>query len=133
MNVLSHPVRETSEPSERKRIFHRRHDPLYSRRDDRFGAGPRAAGMRTGLERAVERGAARELTSLVQRMNFRVRLARALMRAVADDDAFIGDDGRADDGIRRGAAKTTARLFQRAAHPPPVLILYHFSWNSAST
>jgi hypothetical protein len=77
-------------------------------------------------------------------MDFCVRLARALVRTVADDNAFIGDDRRADDRIRSGAAETAARLLQRAAHEPRIrrrgfvaparqVPAYHFSWNSAST
>src|SRR6185503_13945848 len=85
---------------ERKRIPHRRDHPPDAGRDDALGAGTGASRVRTRLERAVQRRAARALAGLLQRVHLRMRFARALVRAVADDDAVIRDDAGADDGVR---------------------------------
>ena len=65
-------------------------------------------------------------------MDLGVGVARPLMRALPDDHAFVRDDTRADDGIRRRTSQTPARLLQRPAHPTDVRlracgVLYHFS------
>jgi hypothetical protein len=53
-------------------------------------------------------------------MDLGVRFAGAFVRTIADNDAFIGDDRRADDRVRRGAADSPARLLECATHPPDV-------------
>jgi hypothetical protein len=89
--------------------------------------------MTAGFERAVECRASGAIARLVKRVDLRVRFASAFVRAVPDDDAFVGDDRCADDRVRSGATDSAARLLERAAHPTQVLIDYHFSWKSAST
>ena len=44
-------------------------------------------------------------------------------------------DAGADEGVGSGAAQTAGRMRQRSPHPALVagVVLYHFSWNSAST
>ena len=89
------------------------------------------------LERAVERGAARALARFVERVHFGVRLAGALVRALADHDAIVGHDAGADHRIGRRAPEPAARVLERPPHPAQVVArvgaVYHFSWNSAST
>ena len=53
--------------------------------------------------------------------------------AVADDDAVIGHDTGADDGVRRRAAEPAASVLERPPHPPQVRLrrrfgasFYHF-------
>src|SRR5262249_20350656 len=116
-----------------KRIFHRGDDAPDSRGDDALGARTGASGVRTRFERAVHRRAARPFARFVQRVHLGVRFPGAFMRAIADDDAFVGDDAGADDRIGSRAAEAAARLLERAPHPAQVAALYHFSWNSAST
>ena len=82
----------------------------------------------------ASRRAARSPASF-ERVHFGVRLAGALVRAVADDDAFVGDDAGADERIRRRAAEPAARVLERPPHPPHVrlrhalrrIVVYHFS------
>ena len=114
-------------------ILHRRNHAADSSGDDPLCAGAGTAGMRTRFQRAVEGGATRPLTCFVERVYFRMRLARTLVRAVADDHTFGGDHARADDRIRCRAPEPAAGVFKGTSHPPPICFDYHFSWNSAST
>jgi hypothetical protein len=67
-------------------------------------------------------------------MDFGVRFAGALVSALTDDNALVGDDARADDRIRRGPAKPPLGERQRPPHPGAIVArLYHFSWKRAST
>jgi hypothetical protein len=116
------------------RILHRRNDASDARGDDAFRARTGTACVRTGFERAVERGASRAFPRFIQRVNFSVRLAGAFVRAIADNDALVGHDACPDDRIRRGPAQTAARLFERTPHPVSVFRAdtlagrrYHFS------
>jgi hypothetical protein len=128
---------------ERKRILHCRDDAPDPRRDDSLGTGAGPSGVRARLERAVERCSSCEFAGFCQRVNFRVRLAGAFMRAVADDNPLVGDDAGADDGIWRRTAQPTTRLLECAPHPPHIRlrafgararqVRHHFSWNKAST
>ena len=70
------------------------------------------------FQRAVERGAAAPLACFVERVHLGVRLAGALVCAVADHDTFVGDHARADDRIRCRAPEAAPRLLERAPHPP---------------
>jgi hypothetical protein len=75
------------------------------------------------LERAVQRGAARGGAGLFERVDLRVRLTRALVRALPDHHALVGDDARADDRIRRRPAEAAARVLDCPPHPS--LVVYH--------
>jgi hypothetical protein len=81
--------------------------------------------MHARLEGAVQRGAACTRPRLFQREHLRVRFAGALVRAVTDNDPFIGNDARANYRIRRGPAQATTCVLQCPPHPPTVV--YHFS------
>src|SRR4051812_29033743 len=74
-------------------------DPCDPGREDRVDAGRRAAVVRAGLQRDVERRAARLLPRRLERPNLGVRLAGPLVPALADDLVAVGDD-RTDDGVR---------------------------------
>src|SRR3954465_3033556 len=116
----------------RKRVFHRGNDTADAGGDDAIGAGTRSSEVHAGLEGAVERGAARCLSGFVEGVHFSVRFACTLMGALPNHNPFARNDAGTDDGIRCGSAKTTARVVERALHPPQAR-RYHFSWNSAST
>jgi hypothetical protein len=73
------------------------------------------------FQRAVERRAACLVARLVERVNFGMRLARALVAALPDDNAFIRDDARADHRIRSGAAESPLGELQSPPHPVVVL------------
>jgi hypothetical protein len=60
-----------------------------------------------------------------------MRFAGALVCALAKHHAFVRHDAGANDGVRRRAAEATPRVLERTPHPP--FVVYHFSWNSAST
>ena len=92
--------------------------------DDPFGARPGASCVDARLERAVQRRSAGARSGLFEREHFGVRFAGALVRAVTDDDAVIGHDAGADDGVRRRAAEPTTSVLERPPHPPGVV--YHF-------
>jgi hypothetical protein len=72
-----------------------------------------------------------------------MRLAGALVRAIANHHPLVCDDTGADHWIRRRPPETAARLFERTPHPASVRgqadalcgggLRYHFSWKSAST
>src|SRR5204863_6310269 len=74
----------------------------------------------TRFERAVERRPVRAFACFGKRVNLGVRVAGAFVGTVTHDDAFVGDDTRADDGIRRGTTEPPTRLLQGAAHPPRI-------------
>jgi hypothetical protein len=54
-----------------------------------------------------------------------MRLAGSLVRALAEHDAFVRHDAGAHHGVGCRAAKPSARMLERAPHPP--LVVYHFS------
>jgi hypothetical protein len=103
--------------------------------------------MRTRFERAVQRGAARCFARFVERMHFGMRLAGALVRPLADDDAVRRHDAGADDRVRRRPSEPAPRVLERTAHPSRIRVgprggsivtrrviqCHHFSWNNAST
>jgi hypothetical protein len=67
----------------------------------------------------------------LERVYFRVRLTGTLVRALTEHHAFVRHDARTHDRIRRRATQATARVLERPPHPP--FVVYHFSWNRAST
>src|SRR5579883_137405 len=83
--------------------------------DDRIGAWWRFAEMRAGLERHVERGAARRLAGPRQRLHLSVGTAACLRPAAADDDAVL-DQHRADGRIGPGVPQTTPPECKRKLH-----------------
>jgi hypothetical protein len=65
-------------------------------------------------------------------VDFRMRVAGALVRTVSNHHSFIGDNAGTDHRIWRGATEPTARLLQRSLHPLRVRIgaggnRHHFS------
>jgi hypothetical protein len=68
-------------------------------------------------------------------MHFGVRLTGALVKALADDDAVGGNDDRANERVRAGAAAAAGGVKERPLHHSLVERLrgHHFSWNSPST
>ena len=100
-------------------IFERGDDARNSGGDDGIGAGRRFAVMRAGLERDVERRAARRGAGAAQRLDLGMRPAAGLSPAAADDDAVLDDDG-ADGGIGPGAAKPAPAERKRERHEAPI-------------
>jgi hypothetical protein len=132
---------EAASANQRIGILHRRHDSADARRNDPLRARARSAGVHARLERAVQRGAARTFPGLIERQHLRVRLSGPLVRSITHDDVLVGDDAGAYERIWRRAAEAAARELERPPHPPLIHlrqgfgghVLYHFSWNSAST
>ena len=75
--------------------------------------------MRTGLQRHVERGAARGLAGPPERLGLGMRPAAWLGPAAADDDAVLDDD-RADGRVRPGATLPAPAERERKVHKPLV-------------
>ena len=80
--------------------------------------------MRAGLERHVERRAARRLARLGEREPFGVRAPAGRGHAAADDDAVLDQD-RADRRVRRGEPERPLAEVQRGLHPAFVVVLRH--------
>ena len=103
-------------------VLERADDARNSRRDDRLGAGRRRAVMRAGLQRHIERRAARRLARLVDGEAFGVRAPARRGDAAPDDDA-IAHDQRADRRVGRGEAErraarsASAAAIQRSSSP----------------
>src|ERR1700687_2711048 len=85
----------------RIRILDRRHHARDAGGDDGVGAGRRLADMRAGLQRHVERGAARGLAGALERLGLRAE-APAGLRPYATYDVAVLDNDSADGGIRPG-------------------------------
>src|SRR5262249_45322814 len=83
----------------------------------------RAGAPRVGawFQRAVERSAARLVARLVERVNFCMRLACALVGPLADHNAFVGDHARANHRIRRRPTEPALGEQERPPHPVTVL------------
>ena len=96
-------------------VLDRRHHARNAGGDHRIDAGRRFAEMRTGLQRHIERGAARGLAGPSQRLRLGMRPAAWLRPAAADDDAILDDD-RADGRVRPGAPQPAAAERQRELH-----------------
>src|SRR5512133_1158400 len=96
---------ELFEPSAglRVRIERPGDDPLDAGIENRLGAGRRAAVVRAGLHRHVERCAAGALSGRLQGDDLAVRPSLALVPALADDLPVADDDGP-DHGVRVGRA-----------------------------
>ena len=100
-------------------ILDRRHHAGDAGGDDGIGAGRRLAGMRTRLQRHIERGAARGLAGALERLRLGMRPAPGLGPATADNDAVLDHD-RADGGIGPGAALPAPPERQCQLHEAPV-------------
>ena len=74
-----------------ERVFHRRDDFRDATPDQRLGTGRRLAEMRAGLERDVDRGTARGVAGLRQRIGFGMRTT-AVLRAARPTIAVLHDD-----------------------------------------
>ena len=96
-------------------VFDRRHHARNAGRDHRIDARRRFAEMRTGLQRHIERGAARGFTGTSQRLGLGMRPSAGLRPATADDDAILDDDGT-DGRVRPGAPQPTPAERQRELH-----------------
>jgi hypothetical protein len=123
--------REPSSPNEWKWILHRRHDTPNAGRDDPLGTRSCLAGVDARLEGAIESGAARVASGFFESVYFSVWLAGALMRSLTEHHAVVRYDACADDRVWRRAPKAATRVLDRPPHPS--LVVYHFSWNNAST
>src|SRR5438552_2663668 len=71
--------------------------------------------MRTGLQRHIERGAARGVTGALQRLRFGMRAAAGLRPSAADNDAVFHHH-RTDGGVRPGASLPAPPERQRELH-----------------
>jgi len=98
--------------------------------DHRVGARRRLAFMRTGLERHIERGAARGLAGALQRLRFRMR-ASARLRPAATEDFAVFHNDRANGGIGPGIAEPAAAQRQRQVHETCVFRLGHYCFRGA--
>ena len=83
-------------------ILDRRHHAGDAGGDHGIDAGRRFADMRTGLQRHIERGAARGFTGALQCVRLGMRTAAGLGPAAGDNDAVFHHD-RTDGGVRPGA------------------------------
>ena len=102
-------------------VLHRGDDARDARRDDGVGAGRRPAEMRAGLERHIERRAARRLARLAERDDLGVRPAARRRDAAPDDDAVLHEN-RADRRVRRGEAERALAEVERRLHPAAVVV-----------
>ena len=102
-------------------IVDRGDDARDASRDDRLGAGRRRAVMRTGLERDVNRRAARRFPRLGERDLFGVRPAARLSDAAPDEQA-IAHDQRGDAGIGGGETEAAPAQAQRRGHPALIVV-----------
>src|SRR5579872_7129412 len=93
-------------------ILDRRHHSLDSCGDHGVRARWRLAEMRTGLERHIERGAARRLAGPRQRLHLRMGTAARLGPAAADNDTVLDDDG-AHRRIGPGPPEATPAEYKR--------------------
>jgi len=111
----------------RVRIGRADDDAFDSRRDDGVRARRRAAVRAAGFERDAKRRAARIETTflrVMERLDFRVRQARAPMPAAPDDFAIVHQH-RANHRIRRGRAVTAPG---EAEGKPHELGVRHCNW-----
>ena len=86
-------------------VFERRHDPRNARGDDGVGAWRRLAVVRAGLQRDVERRAARRRAGAPQGLDLGMGPATGLGPAAADNGAVLDDD-RAHGRVRPGPAQS---------------------------
>src|SRR5579872_905653 len=96
-------------------ILDRRHHARNPGGDHGVRARGRLAEMRTGLERDIERGAARRLAGPRQRFHLGMGTAARLSPAAADDDAVLDDDG-AHRRIGPGPPQATPAEYKRKLH-----------------
>src|SRR5690606_5273972 len=99
--------------------------------DDARRARSRPSLMAAGLERDIQRSAARAVAGFVERKDLGVGLSGPRMMALADDDAVGRHDDRPHHRVRRGRALAAPGVEQRASHQR--LVGHHFSMKSAST
>src|SRR5712691_382638 len=138
--------REAAAAHRRIRIFHRGDDAHDAGVDDPADARAGAPLVTARLERAVQRRAPRPRTRRLQRVDLGVRLARALVEPLTNDDAVRRHDDRADERIGTGSPGAARRVKERPLHVAPIGAaeamlnvaldtggLYHFSSNRPFT
>src|SRR6266702_8603048 len=96
-------------------ILDRRHHARYAGGNHGIRTGRRAAEMRTGFERDIERGAAGGFAGAPERLPLGVGPAARLGPAAADNDAVLDHDG-AHGRIGPGAALPAPPERQRELH-----------------
>ena len=105
-------------------VFERRHDARNTRGDHGIGAGRRLAVVRAGLQRDVQRRAARRLAGTPQRLDLGMGPAAGLGPAAADNDAVL-DDHRAYGRVRPSAAQSAPAERKRQRHEAGIVVLRH--------
>src|SRR4029453_11558239 len=123
--------RKPSPANERERILHRRDNATNAGGDDPLGTGSCLTGVNTRLESAIESRSTSATAGLFERIDLGMRLTRAFMRTLAKHDALVRHGAGPDTGVRRRATEAAAPGLECPPHPP--LVVYHFSWKSAST
>jgi hypothetical protein len=98
------------------RILHRRDDPDDAGIDDPADARAGAALMAAGLERAIERRAAGARPRRRERVHLGMRLAGALVEALADNDAVRRHDDGTNERVGARAPAPARRMKQRSLH-----------------
>ena len=101
-------------------VLERRYDARNARRDDSVGARRRLAVVRAGLQRDVQRGAARRRAGAPQCLDLGMGPATSLRPAAADNDAVL-DDHRADGGVRPGPPQPAPAERKRQRHEAHVV------------
>jgi hypothetical protein len=129
--MLAQPCR-SSAIHQRVRIDGGRNDVANAGRGNALDARTRTTGMAAGFERAVESRATGPLAGAIERANFGMRQAGALVITVTDNDAVIIDNHGADHGIGCSLAASALRQAQGTVHERQIRA-HHFSSNSAST
>ena len=105
---------------QRMRIEMPHQHPSDARVEQRVGAGRRAAGVTTRLERDRDRGTAQRPTAVAsrcvrERNDLRMRTA-GWSRVAATEHAIAAEHDRPHGGIREGATRRAPRLRERRAH-----------------
>ena len=106
-------------------VFQRGDDARDARRRDRIHARRRLAVVRAGLERRIERGAARSRAGAPQRLDLGMRPPAGLGPAAPDHHAVLHHD-RADGRIRPCVAEPAPTKGQRERHEALVSLDRHF-------
>jgi hypothetical protein len=104
VDAMSPKVRETPSTNCRIRIFGGGDDARDPGLDDPADTGPCPANVTTRFQVAVQDGTSCPAASDVERVYFGMRFTGALVEPLADHDAFLRHDHRADHRIRAGSA-----------------------------